>query len=195
MTAEIRRLVEHWREDANTTPGDTLYHRTLISTLRRCADQLDAALLASPDARHAAAPSGYNCSDCTIDGEACPACYAAWWKQRHPNHISLPAPTPSLQRYWMGGETPTPDPTGEWVRYADVEAALLAAPAVQPEEENDDDHARGPSGATASATGSPRSPQREIGHRICGDRHDRWVCNREDGHEGPHAATVGPQWA
>jgi len=40
----------------------------------------------------------------------------------------------------------------------------------------------------------PRRPQREIGHRICGDRHDRWVCNREQGHDGVHAATIGPQW-
>ncbi len=35
--------------------------------------------------RHWSAPQGLNCADCTMDGEACPECYAAWWKHRHPN--------------------------------------------------------------------------------------------------------------
>lgn len=34
---------------------------------------------------HASAPRGYLCSDCTIDKEACPTCYAVWWRRRHPN--------------------------------------------------------------------------------------------------------------
>lgn len=36
-------------------------------------------------AMHASAPAGYRCSDCTIDKEPCPACYAAHWRARHPN--------------------------------------------------------------------------------------------------------------
>lgn len=43
------------------------------------------------DQQHASAPSGMKCSDCTIDGEACPACYSAWWRKRHPNVRFLPA--------------------------------------------------------------------------------------------------------
>lgn len=35
-------------------------------------------------ALHASAPEGCGCSDCAIDNEPCPACYAAWWKKRHP---------------------------------------------------------------------------------------------------------------
>lgn len=34
---------------------------------------------------HASVPRGCKCADCSIDGEACPACYAAWWSNRHPN--------------------------------------------------------------------------------------------------------------
>ena len=34
---------------------------------------------------HASAPVGYKCSDCSIDSEACPTCYRAWWTKRHPN--------------------------------------------------------------------------------------------------------------
>lgn len=36
---------------------------------------------------HASAPDGHKCADCTIDGEACPDCYSAWWKKRHPNVV------------------------------------------------------------------------------------------------------------
>ena len=34
---------------------------------------------------HASAPAGMKCADCTMDGEACPDCYAAWWRRRHPH--------------------------------------------------------------------------------------------------------------
>ena len=37
-----------------------------------------------PIALHASAPSGCKCSDCEIDQEPCPTCYAAWWRKRHP---------------------------------------------------------------------------------------------------------------
>ncbi len=37
------------------------------------------------DPLHASAPEGCKCADCEIDQEACPTCYAAWWKERHPN--------------------------------------------------------------------------------------------------------------
>jgi hypothetical protein len=37
------------------------------------------------DARHASAPVGYKCADCTMDGDVCPVCYRTWWQQRHPN--------------------------------------------------------------------------------------------------------------
>ncbi len=37
------------------------------------------------EAAHASAPEGCKCSDCSIDNEPCPTCYAAWWKKRHPN--------------------------------------------------------------------------------------------------------------
>lgn len=37
------------------------------------------------EALHASAPPGCKCSDCTIDKEACPTCYSAWWKKRHPS--------------------------------------------------------------------------------------------------------------
>jgi hypothetical protein len=36
-------------------------------------------------ALHASAPAGLKCADCTMDGEACPDCYAAWWRSRHPH--------------------------------------------------------------------------------------------------------------
>jgi hypothetical protein len=41
------------------------------------------------DARHASAPEGYKCSDCTIDSEACPLCYARWWEREHPNVLQI----------------------------------------------------------------------------------------------------------
>jgi len=37
------------------------------------------------EAKHASAPPGYKCSDCTMGEEACPVCYAAWWQAKHPN--------------------------------------------------------------------------------------------------------------
>jgi hypothetical protein len=37
------------------------------------------------DQLHASAPTGHKCADCTMDGEPCPICYAAWWEKRHPN--------------------------------------------------------------------------------------------------------------
>lgn len=78
-----------FRYNANIAADDV---RTLIAEYR-------ALLAASPaPTLHAAAPEGYKCSDCTIDGEACPTCYAAWWKVRHPNHISLPAASPTPPR-------------------------------------------------------------------------------------------------
>lgn len=44
---------------------------------------------ASQDARdaamHASAPQGQKCADCSMDKEACPTCYHAWWTKRHPN--------------------------------------------------------------------------------------------------------------
>ncbi len=36
-------------------------------------------------ALHASAPDGCKCSDCAIDQEPCPTCYAAWWAAKHPN--------------------------------------------------------------------------------------------------------------
>ena len=43
----------------------------------------------SSSALHASAPEGHKCADCTIDEEPCPTCYAAWWRQRHPNHSAI----------------------------------------------------------------------------------------------------------
>ena len=40
-------------------------------------------------AMHASAPVDHKCSDCTIDEEPCPTCYAAWWQKRHPNHTEI----------------------------------------------------------------------------------------------------------
>jgi hypothetical protein len=34
---------------------------------------------------HASAPTGHLCADCTMGGEACPDCYAAYWRQKNPN--------------------------------------------------------------------------------------------------------------
>lgn len=38
---------------------------------------------------HASAPDGCKCADCTIDEEACPACYTAWWEKRHPSVLNV----------------------------------------------------------------------------------------------------------
>jgi hypothetical protein len=49
-----------------------------------------------PDPSHASAPLGYKCADCTMDGEACPSCYEAAWRKRHPNmHHEPPDPSAS----------------------------------------------------------------------------------------------------
>ncbi len=56
--------------------------QTLISKVDEIATEPQSAL-------HASAPTGMKCSDCTIDHEACPACYSAWWKKRHPNVLSV----------------------------------------------------------------------------------------------------------
>ena len=42
---------------------------------------------------HASSPEGHKCADCSIDGEACPECYAAWWQKRHPNVVLPEAPS------------------------------------------------------------------------------------------------------
>lgn len=44
-------------------------------------------------ALHASAPPGHKCADCTMDGEACPVCYTAWWRAKHPEHINSDAPS------------------------------------------------------------------------------------------------------
>ena len=36
---------------------------------------------------HKSAPEGYKCADCELDQEACPTCYAAWWKEKHPDTV------------------------------------------------------------------------------------------------------------
>lgn len=58
--------------------------------LKNCVEWqlLKALLLVEAPPLHAAAPAGSKCSDCTIDGEACPTCYEAWWRARHPHHAS-----------------------------------------------------------------------------------------------------------
>ena len=37
-------------------------------------------------ALHASAPTGYMCSDCSMDKEPCPDCYRAWWQKKYPNN-------------------------------------------------------------------------------------------------------------
>jgi hypothetical protein len=37
----------------------------------------------------ASAGYGVKCADCSMDGEACPTCYAAWWRKRHPNVVEV----------------------------------------------------------------------------------------------------------
>ncbi len=44
---------------------------------------------------HASAPDGYKCADCEIDQEPCPACYAVWWQQGHPNTVMIESATAS----------------------------------------------------------------------------------------------------
>lgn len=44
-------------------------------------------------AMHASAPVGLKCSDCTIDEEPCPACYGAWWRERHPHSREISSVT------------------------------------------------------------------------------------------------------
>lgn len=50
-------------------------------------------------AMHASAPPDHKCSDCTMDNEACPICYGAWWKQRHPHTVQVASPEPVRVRY------------------------------------------------------------------------------------------------
>lgn len=38
---------------------------------------------------HASVRPGYTCADCSIDDEPCPACYAAAWRLRHPDHVTV----------------------------------------------------------------------------------------------------------
>ena len=57
----------------------------------------DASLLqAAPPApaMHASAPTGMKCADCYMDKEACPTCYSAWWKARHPHSQQMPEGAP-----------------------------------------------------------------------------------------------------
>jgi len=42
-----------------------------------------------PGPQDASAPEGYRCSDCAIHGDACVACYSAWWNKQHPNHTAV----------------------------------------------------------------------------------------------------------
>jgi ferredoxin len=36
-------------------------------------------------AKHASAPQGYLCADCTMCEDACPLCYKIWWQRRNPH--------------------------------------------------------------------------------------------------------------
>ena len=54
--------------------------------------------LANKAVEHASAPSGYKCSDCTTEDEACPTCYAAWWQKRHPGTILVRADDSELNK-------------------------------------------------------------------------------------------------
>lgn len=55
-----------------------------------------AMLQAAPPApaMHASAPTGMKCADCYMDKEACPTCYSAWWKARHPHSQQMPEGAP-----------------------------------------------------------------------------------------------------
>ena len=39
------------------------------------------------EAKHASAPEGHKCADCSI--EPCAECYAVWWKSRHANTVNV----------------------------------------------------------------------------------------------------------
>lgn len=56
----------------------------------------DAMVQAAPPApaMHASAPTGMKCADCYMDKEACPTCYSAWWKARHPHSQQMPEGAP-----------------------------------------------------------------------------------------------------
>ncbi len=60
------------------------------------AESYRAMLQAAPPApaMHASASTGLKCADCYMDKEACPTCYEAWWKARHPNSHQMPDVAP-----------------------------------------------------------------------------------------------------
>jgi hypothetical protein len=61
------------------------------------------------------APPGHGCADCMIDHEACPTCYVAWWKQRHPNVVQIAPQSEALKLAISAlpdSETAGPDGTG-----------------------------------------------------------------------------------
>lgn len=43
----------------------------------------------SKAALHASAPPAMKCTDCSMAEEACPECYSAWWRRRHPNFTTV----------------------------------------------------------------------------------------------------------
>lgn len=53
---------------------------------------------------HASAPAGCKCADCAIDGEACPDCYATWWRTRHPNVTHHPEAGAPSRDAWAEAE-------------------------------------------------------------------------------------------
>lgn len=82
LTADERKsIADHVREE------DAEAIATLRNLVPALVERCEAAL-------HASAPTGLKCADCTIDGEACPTCYSAWWTHRHPNVMSEPEARP-----------------------------------------------------------------------------------------------------
>jgi hypothetical protein len=90
----LERIAYTARNLHNYVNPETDGFKILISDIREAAVHGSMALgselkferdAALHPAAHASAPTGFKCSDCTIDLEPCPRCYQAWWTAKHPN--------------------------------------------------------------------------------------------------------------
>jgi hypothetical protein len=71
------KLATFSAREAIAKAGDDVLKAPAVETREGCKPTVESAA-------HRSAGPGCRCADCSIDGEACPTCYAAWWRDRHP---------------------------------------------------------------------------------------------------------------
>ena len=72
---------EAWDKNHYPSPVDRAFYVALKQQVAELTAQVEAERKAREDIMHASRPTGYKCSDCTIDKEPCPRCYIMAWRE------------------------------------------------------------------------------------------------------------------